>query len=107
MQDNKQKRSVAQWAELMDAYEASGQTQLEFTKENNVSVATFGYWRHKLRRQKPSATTKGPAVTFLELRATQAAGPAALTLCIGATSVTFSNLPEPQYLAAVLAGLAR
>ncbi len=106
MQD-KQKRSAAQWADLMDAYEASGQTKREFAKANDVTFATFGYWRHKLRRQKPNVSRKAPVAPFVELQATRATEPTAITICIGPASVSFTKLPDPQYLAAVLAGVAR
>jgi transposase-like protein len=102
------KRSAAQWSELIDAYEAGDQTQVEFAEANGVRGSTFIYWRQKLRKRRGSGAETGAVAPFVELRSsTAAAAAAAITIRLDVASVTFSGLPDPEYLAAVLAGLAR
>ena len=43
-----ERKSRAQWAELMAAYEAGNLPQREFCKRHGVAYSTFGYWRKRL-----------------------------------------------------------
>ena len=44
-----ERKSRAQWDELMVAYEAGELSQREFCKIHEVAYSTFGYWRKRLR----------------------------------------------------------
>ena len=43
------RRSRIEWQELIDKQAASGLTQTAFCERAGIPVATFGYWRRKLR----------------------------------------------------------
>lgn len=42
------RRSVAQWRELMDRYQRSGESQAAFCKEVGIALSTFQLWRSRL-----------------------------------------------------------
>jgi len=43
------RRSKAQWQELVDAHANSGLSQRAFCEQQGISVASFGYWKRKLK----------------------------------------------------------
>jgi hypothetical protein len=45
---------TAQMRELVNRWEASGQSQKEFASENNLNLHTFKYWLYKFRRDDQS-----------------------------------------------------
>ena len=46
-----ERRSHAQWRELIRAQELSGETILAFCEEGDVSVPSFHYHKHKMREE--------------------------------------------------------
>ena len=46
--NGREQRSVAQWRELMDRYQSSGESQAVFCKEAGIALSTFQLWRSKL-----------------------------------------------------------
>ena len=42
---------AAHWRKLIADWEGSGQTQVDFCKERNESIASFRWWRWHLRKQ--------------------------------------------------------
>ncbi len=44
----REQRSVAQWRELMDRYQSSGESQAVFCKGAGIALSTFQLWRSKL-----------------------------------------------------------
>ena len=59
------RRSAAQWQQFCDAYEGSGLTRKQFCQEYSLTLSTFDYWRHKLKKQSIKAVEPKPI--FVEL----------------------------------------
>lgn len=49
---------------LIEEQEQSGQSQIEFCKNQNLSIATFGYWRKKYLEEKSNRS----ASNFIPLK---------------------------------------
>jgi len=45
------RRTKAQWQQLVSLQQSSGLTQKAFCEQEGLSLATFGYWRRKLRKE--------------------------------------------------------
>ena len=45
------RRSRAEWQALIDGQAASGLSQKAFCRQQGVPLATFGYWKRKLRAE--------------------------------------------------------
>ena len=45
------RRTKAQWQQLVSLQQSSGLTQKAFCEQEGLSLATFGYWRRKLRQE--------------------------------------------------------
>jgi len=52
------RRSKHEWQRLIEEQTASGLTQKAFCAQAGISVATFGYWRRKLRDEGACPTDK-------------------------------------------------
>jgi hypothetical protein len=48
------KYKLDQWKEHITEWQNSGKTREVFCREKNVTVATFGYWRTKIRKIESS-----------------------------------------------------
>ncbi len=63
-----ERKSRAQWAELMAVYEAGNLPQREFCKRHAVAYSTFGYWRKRLASPvMPSALVAEPLLELSPL----------------------------------------
>jgi len=69
------RRTREDWARLFSEFEAGGETVSRFCARREISVATFGWWRSKLRCEARSA---GAPVGARARRAPTAAGVALL-----------------------------
>jgi hypothetical protein len=49
------KRARAQWRELVTEFEASGLTAEAFAAGRDLHPDTLRWWRHRLRREEPTA----------------------------------------------------
>ncbi len=54
-----QKRLESEWRKLVVSWEKSGESQSKYCKSRGIALATFQYWRKKLKGSSPGA--------FLEL----------------------------------------
>ena len=54
------RRSRSQWQQLMTAQQASGLSQKVFCQQEGISVAIFGYWKRKLKREAGVSTLAWP-----------------------------------------------
>lgn len=43
------------WHEQIKGWENSGLKQQEYCRKNGLALATFGYWRRKLKKNEPQA----------------------------------------------------
>ena len=53
MNTRKQRRTRAQWAEIIERQSHSGQTIRDFCETNDVGLASFGKWKQKLTSESP------------------------------------------------------
>ncbi len=66
------RRSRIEWQELIDEQAASGLSQKVFCAQREIPLATFGYWKRKLRFESPatptgSSTDTVPLADWIEL----------------------------------------
>lgn len=90
------KKSRTDWMALVRAWEASGQSQGAFCAAQELSLATFGYWRGQYLREQ--AAPSG----FVALRAKGESG--VVKLRLGGLEVELSA--EADFVADVLVKLA-
>jgi hypothetical protein len=60
-----ERKSRADWIELMSVYEAGDLSQREFCERHEVAYSTFGYWRKRLH--SPVAPASEPLVELSPL----------------------------------------
>lgn len=48
--ESRQDRKRATWQKHIEAWQQSGLSQQSYCQENGIALATFGYWRRKLKR---------------------------------------------------------
>ncbi len=51
------RRSKIEWRQLIDEQAASGLSQKAFCGQRGIPLASFGYWKRKLRAEPPSTPT--------------------------------------------------
>ena len=98
-------RSEAQWLELINAFEQSGQRPADFCAEQNVSSAYFSQRRRALRNlDEPTfVEVKAQAAhTFLSPHSVSSA----LTLRYQQTELTLPLSVEPRWLAGLIKALS-
>ncbi|MFD1007244.1 IS66 family insertion sequence element accessory protein TnpA [Oceanisphaera ostreae] len=98
-------RSEAQWLELINAFEKSGQSQADFCAEQNVSSAYFTQRRRALRNlDEPAFAEVKPqaAYTFLSPNSVSPA----LTLRYQQTELALPLSVEPRWLAGLIKALS-
>lgn len=54
------KENKTLWSERMVSWEKSGLTQPEFCKQHNITLASFGYWRTRLKKLAQDSDTERP-----------------------------------------------
>jgi transposase-like protein len=65
-----ERRTPAQWTELVQDFEASGQSQRAFCAERGIGQSTLRYWRRRLEQrsgQAPVAVRQGARLVPVEL----------------------------------------
>ena len=61
------RRSAAQWQELVERFEGSGQTRGRFCAAHGLALSTFDLWRRKLGATPASVDEPHPDPVFVEL----------------------------------------
>lgn len=95
------------WQALIEAWQASGQTQRAFCQANELNYATFGYWLRKFRQQgtvAPAAPRRRTGAGFVPVVASPAVGELTIHLPNGIElrGVTGQNLAVVEQLLARL-----
>ena len=101
---SRQYRNTAQWLELIEAFEHSGQTQAEFCAELQINPKYFSKRRGELLN-----THSGPAFVQVQTQSmsTPAAGSgASLALRFQQTELTLPLTVEPRWLAGLTKALS-
>lgn len=91
-------RSQAQWLELINTFELSGQSQVDFCAEQNISRAYFSQRRNALRNlDEPAFVEVKHSAARPFLASSQASS--ALTLRYQQAELTLPLSVEPRWLA--------
>ena len=61
------RRTAAQWQELIDRFERTGQTRGRFCAAHGLALSTFDLWRRKLRATPAAVNEERPEALFVEL----------------------------------------
>ena len=61
------RRNKAEWQRLIDEQESCGLTQKAFCEQADIPVATFCYWKRKLKRVDPSPSDEGVTTQAVSL----------------------------------------
>jgi transposase-like protein len=94
-------RSIAEWAAVVAAYEASGLSQDAFARQEGFAPSTLRYWRDKFR-QAESRTDVSRVEGFIEVQGPKQDGHGSdsVVVRIGKdVALELSDLPTPEYLA--------
>ena len=61
------RRTAAQWQELIERFERTGQTRGRFCPAHGLALSTFDLWRRKLRATPATVNEEHPDALFVEL----------------------------------------
>ena len=61
------RRTAAQWRELVERFERTGQSRGEFCAAHRWALSTFDLWRRKLRTTPAAVEETHPEALFVEL----------------------------------------
>lgn len=50
--ENKQQNKRAYWRQHIEGWRQSGLSQQDYCQSNDIALATFGYWRRKLKKSE-------------------------------------------------------
>ena len=84
------------WSIQVQNAEAFDGSIADYARSQGVSQQTLYRWRHCLRQREVSQTTT--KTVFTQVVSSSLPG-SSLTLTVGDAKLTFSRLPEPQWLA--------
>ena len=89
------------WSNHLQNAEQSNGSIAEYARQNNIVPQRLYQWRNAFRKQtRTSISTETmftQAIVLPERRQTQ------LTMNVGSTQLSFNELPDPEWLAALLA----
>jgi len=81
---NKRGRKRATWQKHIEEWQQSGLSQQKYCGEKGIALATFGYWRRKLKTEQPEKPRFYPLIVAAEEPPEQKdSGNAALRLVLG------------------------
>ena len=63
-----ERRTRAQWREMLERFVASGQSREEFCREQGLTLSSFDRWRRALGQPAAARTLMGGEPLFLELK---------------------------------------
>ena len=62
------KDKARRWQQHIEAWQTSELTQPAYCQQLMISLATFGYWRTRLKKQRVKADAQGSPVRFLPIQ---------------------------------------
>ena len=98
-------RNQAQWRELINAFEQSGQSQVDFCAEQNISSAYFSQRRNALRHLDEAAFVEVKTHAARPSLASHQASPA-LLLRYQQTELVLPLSVEPRWLVGLIKALS-
>ncbi len=91
------------WQRHMEDWKTSGLTQAVYCQQHDISLASFGYWRTRLKRTTRSEDNPGIETRFLPVQLRSPEPESALTLRAShGLSIDLSIGFDPQLLGEVL-----
>ena len=82
------RRTAAQWRELVEQFERSGQARGEFCTAHGLAPSTFDLWRRKLGATPPAVAGEAPPeALFVELTSPVPAAASGVSSGLGAWEV--------------------
>ncbi len=93
------------WISVVQEFESSGMTQREFASRHRLTLSTLQSWIYKLRREE---SPEEQPLRFVEITGTEshAASPVAISVgWAGGPQAVINELPEAEYVAALLRSL--
>jgi len=93
------------WAQLVEQYDKSGQSQKEFAATRGVKLGTFQRWLYLLRREQ-AKVERGPQAKFIEIKAERRAGQP-VRMRVGQAVIEFDRLPDTGWVAELICSYER
>jgi hypothetical protein len=91
------------WQQHIEGWETSGLTQVIYCQQHAISLASFGYWRTRLKRVQPDKNDQEIETRFLSVQLMSSQHEALLTLRTSQNlSIDVSRGFDPQLLKEVL-----
>ena len=91
------------WQKHIEGWERSGLTQVIYCQQHAISLASFGYWRTRLKRVQPDKNDLEIETRFLPVQLMSSQHEALLTLRTSQNlSIDVSSGFDPRLLKAVL-----
>ena len=110
------------WTDMVGRFEDSGLTQPAFARKHGLKLGTFRSWIYRLRRERKALRTPPvqPPASFVEVevpadfspsrpvtRSWSVGLPALVLRFTDDVELRFTELPSPEYIAALSAALGR
>ena len=91
------------WQQHIEGWETSGLTQVIYCQQHDISLASFGYWRTRLKRMQPDNIGREIETRFLPVQLLSSQHDPLLTLRTPQNvSIDVSGGFDPQLLKEVL-----
>ena len=103
-----ERRTREEWAALVEAYEASGESQRGFCAARAIGQSSLRYWRRRLRDDEESARSPARLIPVKVLSDPPASGGSGVTVVTGAgVRIEVARDFDAPTLARVLASVQR
>lgn len=90
------------WAARIDEWKRSGLSQRQYCEENHLALATFGWWRKRLKAQECASSPGFVEIPLNRSLVTDRATASALHIVIGGYTVAITGAVDRGQLGAVL-----
>ncbi len=88
------------WGKIFNQFEESGLGINQFCKNNNMTPSQFHYWKKRIGYKVPTAIKdKISSQNFIDIEPKSKVTGSEITFIISGHKITFSKLPEPNWIA--------
>ncbi len=87
------------WLNHLEAADRSGKSIAEYAREHNLTAQRLYRWRHALKNNTATISTKAKFMRVVTTNSTQSSR---LTVGLCGTILEFSSLPDPLWLSSLL-----
>lgn len=99
----RERRPADFWCQLVEEFESSEFTQVQFSRTKGVKVATFRKWLYKIRNQELEQ-----AVEFVEVKSTQSSHCPSVSIFLPQDlMIGFSQCPDARFVAQLVHELSK